>query len=355
MHFLGLHKAYADWCQENMPERTDGNANKWAVEDSFVSTLLSIEAPSFDVVRDAYSKAPASHETLALLCARYPFLVPRVYPSGLVAFDPFDMADDDGTEDPRYPGISTYRTEPRDRSLLGDMPEGWARAFGIEMCEDIRTLLLAMRPDAVSDTEQLLTYRVSQVKEKFGTLRWYAGGGLIRNELDSGKDGTHRDGIAYRAIDDIVELYSDVSGRCCVMCGTFDDIRWTRGWVGPMCRGCWESRHENLIARMRKRTSDYDARDVERLSHNTFEGETNPMRPHGQLEGSCECTIYSGDSRETISYYDYVVPEGSPVRKALGIAKPLRIEDIYVRMLAGKGQQDRTDAGEAKGDIMQQE
>lgn len=343
MHLTESHKAYENWLVWNMPERTDENAEAWATEDAFTDALSSVNIPSFETVRDTYRKAPSSPETLALLCARYPFLVPRGYPYGFVAINPFDAASDvGGSGDERCPGLSPHGMGTHDRSMLGGMPDGWAFAFGVELCEDVRTILIAMEPDGISDTEQLLTYRVSQVKEKFGELRWYAGGGLVREDLGSA-NGRRHDGIARQTIDGIVELYSHVSGRCCATCGTFDDVRLTRGWVCPICRSCWEGEHEKLIQEMRRHPSRYGGADADRMAKVSFEDDTDTMRPHGPAEGSCAFTVYDMDGREDVSYYDLIVPQDSPARKALGIVEPLRIEGIYARMLEGQGQQDAID------------
>ena len=45
------------------------------------------------------------------------------------------------------------------------MPMGWRRAFGEEMCEEILQVLI--KYDCVD------LYRITQIKEKYGTLRWY--------------------------------------------------------------------------------------------------------------------------------------------------------------------------------------
>ena len=51
---------------------------------------------------------------------------------------------------------------------LDDMPDGWRNAFGLQMCEELKQALLE------EGGEKLLSeYKIIQIKEKFGYLRWY--------------------------------------------------------------------------------------------------------------------------------------------------------------------------------------
>ena len=47
------------------------------------------------------------------------------------------------------------------------MPEGWRKIFGIQMCKEIKRALLE------DGRKKLYKYRITQIKEKFGSLRWY--------------------------------------------------------------------------------------------------------------------------------------------------------------------------------------
>jgi len=90
------------------------------------------------------------------------------------------------------------------------MPEGWRIAFGEQMCEELqRELEAAGRVD---------TYRITQIKEKFGWLHWYDYGGTV--ETDS-----------------IIHKYADISQRTCIKCGR--PARFvTIGWISPYCEDC---------------------------------------------------------------------------------------------------------------------
>ena len=102
---------------------------------------------------------------------------------------------------------------------LDDMPGGWRVAFGNKMCEEIKQALI------VEGDEKLLNeYRLLQIKEKFGTLRWYTN--WTTNEIE-----------------DIVHKYEDLSWNTCIECGKPSKYH-SIGWIAPYCEECankiWE-------------------------------------------------------------------------------------------------------------------
>ena len=50
-------------------------------------------------------------------------------------------------------------------TFLDDMPKGWRKCFGISICKEIKASL--KRHNCLKE------YRITQIKEKFGGLRWY--------------------------------------------------------------------------------------------------------------------------------------------------------------------------------------
>ena len=76
------------------------------------------------------------------LIAEYPFLLPR------------NVFTDEVSDDYDY-----------HYTLLDDMPKGWKKAFGEQLCEELKEALV--KEGILED------YRIMQVKEKFGQLRWY--------------------------------------------------------------------------------------------------------------------------------------------------------------------------------------
>jgi len=94
---------------------------------------------------------------------------------------------------------------------LDDMPDGWNYTFGEQMCEEI---LQALKLDGIDPKN----YHVEQVKEKYGSLRWY----------DSGRSPR---------IHKIVSKYEDLSEHICANCG-MPATHMTRGWIGYYCKDC---------------------------------------------------------------------------------------------------------------------
>ena len=51
---------------------------------------------------------------------------------------------------------------------LDSLPRGWKKKFGIKISKD---LLILFRKSATKNFHK--QYRISQIKEKYGSLRWY--------------------------------------------------------------------------------------------------------------------------------------------------------------------------------------
>ena len=122
------------------------------------------------------------------LCKRYPFIIIRDW--------------------------KTDKPTDCDFTYLDDMPDGWRKAFGIQMCEEIREILIK--------GNYLYDYRIAQIKEKFGALRWY-------------DEGTP-DSI-YREIQDIIYKYEKISAHICISCGK-PATKISTGWIMPFCDKC---------------------------------------------------------------------------------------------------------------------
>ena len=121
------------------------------------------------------------------IAALYPFLVVRDY----LEADAQTIVSDDITFYGEY-----------------DLPEGWKLLF-LQMCEDIRK---------ASTSAELQSLRIIQVKEKFGEIRCYFGGGNT-------------------AIDTIIDNYSYVSGYICRSCGNIATVV-SQSWISPWCNIC---------------------------------------------------------------------------------------------------------------------
>lgn len=104
---------------------------------------------------------------------------------------------------------------------LDDMPDGWRIAFGEQFCADIQHELDKLRPETAAD------FRVLQIKEKFGQLRFYT------NWVTEG-------------IDEVIRRYENLSERTCIECGA-PATKITTGWISPFCDKCAKVYHGNVI------------------------------------------------------------------------------------------------------------
>ena len=130
------------------------------------------------------------------LCKRYPFLRPRN------RFDDIIMWD--------HPKWDWRYQRPYEWTELDIMPDGWRKAFGKQMCEEIRNALI--------EDNYLYKYRIIQIKEKYGSLRWYDW------------DGPQK-------VQDIIDKYEHISARTCIRCGR-PATKISTGWICPFCDKC---------------------------------------------------------------------------------------------------------------------
>ena len=118
-----------------------------------------------------------------------------------------------------YKVIDWFDTKVLDKILflpsyteLDTMEPGWRKAFGIQMCKEIKQELKKHR--------FLHKYRIFQIKEKWGYLHWY----------DSGHP---KDSKIY----DIVRKYEQISAKTCGVCGK-PATKISKGWIYPYCDDC---------------------------------------------------------------------------------------------------------------------
>ena len=129
------------------------------------------------------------------LCKRYPFLIIRTWDNKPLNFN------------------FTY---------LDDMPKGWKRAFGIDMCEDIRRVLVK--------ANYLYDYRIVQLKEKYGTMMLY----------DAGAPSS-----IFHELCDVIDKYENLSYRTCIRCGR-PATKISQGWISPFCDECAEKLSDRI-------------------------------------------------------------------------------------------------------------
>lgn len=129
------------------------------------------------------------------LIEAYPFLRPR------------NRWTDETAEDYDY----TY-TE------LDAMPEGWRIRFGEEMVEEISQELKKYNFED--------KYRIIQIKEKWGGLRWYDGGWPQGSQIGR-----------------IISKYESLSYKICIKCGDLA-VYESQGWISPYCKNCIDEENE---------------------------------------------------------------------------------------------------------------
>lgn len=95
-------------------------------------------------------------------------------------------------------------------SLLDCMPSGWNKAFGLQMAKEIKQWL---------KEHNITDYEVTDVKEKFGRLRWY----------DNGPTQLYGD---------VIVKYEIQSANTCVRCGSSDVTHVSKGYMLPFCEYC---------------------------------------------------------------------------------------------------------------------
>lgn len=125
----------------------------------------------------------------------------------------------------KYPflKINDLDGDPYAYTWLDDVPDGWRKAFVEQMCEEIKQALLEKGGE-----KSLHEYEIMQIKEKYGTLRWY-------------------DFNAPSKVQDIIDKYEDISADICIKCGESATVM-TTGWIRPYCDECAKKlQHRNFI------------------------------------------------------------------------------------------------------------
>jgi ferredoxin-like protein FixX len=97
---------------------------------------------------------------------------------------------------------------------MDGMP-GWKKAFGNQYLKDLRAQL--------KKDKMLYSFRITDIKEKYGTLRLYCA-------------------CASEAVYRIIDKYEDLSYNTCIECGEPAKII-TDGYVLPYCEHCYREKN----------------------------------------------------------------------------------------------------------------
>lgn len=98
---------------------------------------------------------------------------------------------------------------------LDAMPEAWCKTFGEQMAAELDEVL---KKENYSEK-----YRIVQIKEKFGGLRWYDNG--VPTSI-------------HKEVRDIIRKYEDLSEKICIRCGK-PATHTTSGWITYVCEECF--------------------------------------------------------------------------------------------------------------------
>lgn len=98
----------------------------------------------------------------------------------------------------------------------------WTKVFYFE-CEDGWYDLIRELCEALNKLDLPSTFCVEQIKEKFGTLRFYV--------TESTNEGYV-----------LIEEAQNLSAHICEYCGSIDDVKLRGGgWLKTLCRKCYNS------------------------------------------------------------------------------------------------------------------
>lgn len=104
---------------------------------------------------------------------------------------------------------------------LDDLPKGWRKRFGKDICKELKQLFKKSKAN-----NYINGYRICQIKEKYGQLRWYDNG--VPEDI-------------YKEYNKIIDKYTELSEHTCIVCGKPGDIDLDRYWLEPLC-----SKHKKL-------------------------------------------------------------------------------------------------------------
>lgn len=151
------------------------------------------------------------------LVIKYPFLLPRnVWTGKLNYWDKAWKAIKAG----KFSEVG-YWIYHFDHTKLDWMPDGWRKVFGEQMCEEIKQeLIRCSKIMNVNKSILLNSYNITDIKEKYGTLRWYDTGEPIMGKIN-----------------EIVDKYERLSMCYCINCGKPVRYR-TKGWIEYLCEDC---------------------------------------------------------------------------------------------------------------------
>ena len=117
-------------------------------------------------------------------------------------------------------------TEEVQSCWIFDLPEGWIKSFGEQMCGELR--------DALG--EHVNDFIIGQMKEKFNELRLY----WHWEDKDYTDEEAEELNRLYNVIENIIDKYAKISYNTCTVCGKPANKWTTSGWIASFCDKCYE-------------------------------------------------------------------------------------------------------------------
>ena len=116
-------------------------------------------------------------------------------------------------------------TEKVENCWIFELPEGWIKGFGKQMCDELRNAL----------GEHIDDFVIQQVKEKHNQVVWY----WCWEDRDYTDEETNELNKLYGLIENIIDKYAQISYNTCTVCGEPAN-KWTSGWITSFCNKCYK-------------------------------------------------------------------------------------------------------------------
>lgn len=118
----------------------------------------------------------------------------------------------------KYPDLSfrTWNGKNVYTSMKYNMPIGWYKAFGKELCKELNDVIHKSNEGCKDDGKIYLI----QVKEKYGELRIYTS--YTNDEME-----------------EVISKYEQLSYNTCCKCGAHADTM-SNGYILPFCNECYK-------------------------------------------------------------------------------------------------------------------
>ncbi len=125
----------------------------------------------------------------------------------------------------KYPKIFKQKDLPMSQTCMC-----WGIATGNGWFKLINQLCSQLQWN--TDRNNYPQVEATQVKEKFGTLRFYYSATPVKEN-----EHTERQ---FGVIDGMVSFAEALSGEICEHCGSTEEVTQTKGWISTFCKKCLE-------------------------------------------------------------------------------------------------------------------